>query len=263
MDLGLKNRRAIVLAASKGLGRGTAEALAAEGCAVVLCSRSQEDSERVAREIASEYGVPVSGFACDVAVAGDLDRFFARALETLGGVDILVNNAGGPPPGPAEGFDDAAWQAAIELTLMSVIRGCRHVLPVMKQGGFGRILNITSVAVKQPLPNMALSNTLRAAVAGYSKSLAQELAAHGILVHCVMPGSFLTDRNRTLGSAIAEQRGIPFEDLVKEWETAVPLGRMGDPREFGDMIAFLASERCSFTTGTCVAVDGGTIRSLT
>jgi 3-oxoacyl-[acyl-carrier protein] reductase len=191
-----------------------------------------------------------------------LDRFFDDALSRFSSVDILVNNAGGPPAGEIEALDDDLWRGAIDLSLMSVVRACRRVLPIMKEKHFGRIINITSVSVKQHLPNMVLSNTLRPAVAGYSKSLAMEMAPFGILVHCVMPGAFLTDRNRNLGSVEASKRNISFDELVKEWTLSVPLGRMGDPIELGHMVAFLASEKCSFTTGTCIAVEGGLIRSI-
>jgi len=263
MDLGLKNKKAIILASTKGLGHGVAEVLASEGCDITICARNQLDVERVASELQCRYNIRAFGFRCDVSNGPDLEQFFDQALGTLSGVDILINNAGGPPAGGVDTFDDADWQSSIDLTLMSVVRASRRVLPIMKQQGFGRIINVTSVSVKEPLPNMVLSNTLRAAVAGYSKSLAKEMAGLGVLVHCVMPGSFLTDRNRTLGRAIASERGISFDDLVKEWVASIPLGRMGDPLEFGEVVAFLASDKYSFSTGTCVAVDGGQIRSLT
>jgi 3-oxoacyl-[acyl-carrier protein] reductase len=262
MDLGLQGKRAIVLAASRGLGRAVAEVLASERATLALCGRDASTVERTAADLRRRFDVQAHAVSCDVSDAAQLDHFFDRATELLGGIDILVNNGGGPPAGTTEAFDDVAWRSAIDLTLLSVVRSCRRVLPLMKENASGRIINITSVAAKQALPNMVLSNTLRAAVAGYSKSLAMEAAPFGILVHCVMPGSFLTDRNRALGADIAAQRGIPLDELIREWEGSVPLGRMGDPVEFGQMVAFFASDKCSFTTGTCIAVEGGQIRSI-
>lgn len=262
MDLGLKGRKAIVLAASRGLGRAVAEVLAGEGCDLIICARTYPLVMETVDEIRRDHEVNVLGFQCDVSKSESLDRFFDEALEAFPSVDILVNNAGGPPAGEVETLGEDAWMDAVNLSLMSVVRACRRVLPVMKAKRFGRIINITSVSVKQYLPGMALSNTLRPAVAGYSKSLAMEAAPFGILVHCAMPGGFLTDRNRTLGAAEASKRNIPFDDLVREWTLSIPLGRMGDPLELGRMVAFLASEKCSFTTGTCVAMEGGLIRSI-
>ena len=263
MDLGLKDRVAVVLASSKGLGRGAAEALALEGCNLAICARNQVELEQAAQTIREQSGRDVLAIVCDVAAPAALDRFFGAILAKFGRVDVLVNNAGGPPAGNSSDFSDTDWFTAYQLTLMSVVRACRHVVPGMIKQRWGRILNITSVSVKQPLPGMILSNTFRPAVAGFAKSLANELAPYGVLVHCLLPGAFLTDRNRSLGSAIAEERGIEFDEVVQEWEQGVPLGRMGDPSEFGDLVAFLASERCSFTTGTCIAIEGSLIKSLT
>jgi 3-oxoacyl-[acyl-carrier protein] reductase len=262
VDLGLKDRVAVVLAGSKGLGRGAAEALAGEGCHLAMCARGQPELEAAAEDIRRQTGRDVLPVVCDVADAAALDRFFAAVHEKFGRVDVLVNNAGGPPAGDATAFADADWLAACQQTLMSVVRACRHVVDGMKQRRWGRILNITSVSVKEPLAGMALSNTFRPAVAGFAKSLAAELASHNVLVHCLMPGSFLTDRNRALGTAIAEKRGIDFEQLVGEWEQTVPVRRMGQPSEFGALVAFLASDRCTFSTGSCIAIEGGGIRSL-
>jgi 3-oxoacyl-[acyl-carrier protein] reductase len=240
-----------------------AEVLASEGCELVICSRTQADIEAVAEDLRSRLGASVTALSCDVSVEGSLRRFFDHSLSSLGGVDILVTNNGGPPPGGLESLTDGDWATAAALQLMSVVRSCRPVFPIMKRQGRGRIINVTSVSVKQPLPNMMLSNTLRAAVAGFSKSLALDIAPCGILVQCVMPGSFLTDRNRDLGARVMADRGISEEQLFREWTAQVPLGRMGDPLEFGQFVAFLASDRCSFTTGSCIPIEGGQIRSLT
>ena len=262
MELGLRGRVAVVLASSKGLGRGVAEALAAEGCDLAICAREEGALEQTAQAIRESTGSKVFYMACDVSNAQQLDRFLDSALAEYGRVDVLVNNAGGPHAGDSSGLADSDWEEAFQLTLMSVVRSCRKVVPGMRERGWGRILNITSVSVKEPLPGMTLSNSFRPAVAGFAKSLAKELAPYGILVHCLMPGAFLTDRNLTLGAGIAKDRGIEFSQLVSEWEKGVPLGRMGDPRECGALAAFLASDRCSFTTGTCIAIEGGLIKSL-
>lgn len=263
MDFGLRNRKAIVLAASRGLGRAVAEVLASEGCELAICSRAPAAISATATDLRSRFGSNVTPLECDVSNRDSLAHFFDGALAALGGVDILVTNNGGPRPGGAASLSDSDWHEGAELLLMSVVRACRHVLPAMKRQRRGRIINVTSVSVKQPLPNMTLSNTYRAAVAGFSKSLALEVAPVGILVHCVMPGSFLTDRNRDLGARVMEDRGISEEQLLREWTAQVPLGRMGDPLEFGRMVAFLASDVCTFTTGACIPVEGGQILSLT
>lgn len=262
MEFGLKDRVAVVLAASKGLGRAAAESLAREGCRLAICARNQREIDNAAREIAAGSGQEVLAMSCDVSHPAELDAFLQSALGKFGRVDILVNNAGGPRAGDFETFSDADWLEACQLTLMSVVRACRHVVPGMKERKWGRILNVTSVSVKQPLPGMILSNTFRPAVAGLSKSLAGELAPFGILLHCLLPGSFLTNRNIELGKVVAKQRGIELEDLIEEWQKGNPLGRMADPSEFGDLVAFLASERCSFATGTCFVIDGGNVKSL-
>jgi 3-oxoacyl-[acyl-carrier protein] reductase len=262
VDLGLTGKTAFVLASSKGLGRATAEALAAEGCQIAMCARKGVELERAAEDLRQRYTGKVFAQACDVSRADDLDRFFEQARAMLGPADILVNNAGGPPAGPTDAFSDADWQAAFELTLMSVVRACRHVVPEMKKKRWGRILTIASTSVKQPIPGLALSNSFRAAVAGYSKTLATEVGPSNILVNCVLPGSFLTDRNRELGAKISADRGIAMEDLISDWEKDIPLKRMGEPLEFGKMMAFLASERCGFITGACITVDGGSVKGL-
>jgi 3-oxoacyl-[acyl-carrier protein] reductase len=262
VDLGLHGKTAVVLASSKGLGRATAEALAGEGCQVAMCARNGPELEQAAEDLRRRCSGKVFAQACDVSRASDLDRFFEHAQGILGPIDILVNNAGGPPAGPTDAFSDAEWQAAFELNFMSIVRACRHVIPHMKRKQWGRILTIASTSVKQPIPGLALSNSFRAAVAGYAKTLAMEVGAYNILVNCVLPGSFLTDRNRQLGSKISADRGISVEDLIAEWERDIPLKRMGQPAEFGKVMAFLASDCCGFITGACIPVDGGSVKAL-
>jgi 3-oxoacyl-[acyl-carrier protein] reductase len=262
MDFSLMGKTAVVLASSKGLGRATAEALAAEGCHVAMCARDDGELERAAEDLRRRFTGKVFAQACDVSRADDLDRFFAEARAMLGPADILVNNAGGPPAGPIDTFNDDAWQAAFELNFMSVVRACRHVIPDMKAKGWGRILTIASTSVKQPIPGLVLSNSFRAAVAGYSKTLSMEIGASNILVNCVLPGPFLTDRIRQLGAKISADRGITMETLIAEWEKDLPVRRMGEPLEFGRVMAFLASDRCGFITGACIPVDGGSVKGL-
>jgi len=262
LDLGLAGRTAIVLASSKGLGRATAEALAAEGCNVGMCARNTSELEKAAADLRDRYRVKIFAQPCDVSSAEDLKVFFTHAQGALGSADILVNNSGGPPSGTTDTFSDEEWRAAFEGNFMSVVRACRYVVPSMKTRRWGRILTIASTSAKEPIPGLVLSNSFRAAVAGFSKTLAIEVGPFNVLANCVLPGSFLTDRNRQLGAVIAEQRGIPFAELVGEWEKGVPLQRMGDPLEFGRVMAFLASEQGRYITGACIVVDGGSVRAL-
>lgn len=256
MNLGLTGKRAIVLAASRGLGRAVAECLAAEGCELAICARDPAD----VAEAAAQLGA--FGMACDVSSPAGLASFLDAALETLGGVDILVTNCGGPTPGRTDEMTDEDWAQAFELVFMSVVRSCARVVPLMRAQSGGRIVHITSVSVREPIAGLALSNALRPAIAGYAKTLALEVARDGIHVHCVMPGSFLTDRNRQLGAALASDRGVSLDEVVADWERGVPLGRMGEPLEFGRVVAFLASDACSFATGTVFPVEGGGLRSI-
>ena len=262
MDLGLSGKTAFVLASSKGLGRATAEALVAEGCHVGMCARNGEELEQAANELRSRYKKMVFAQTCDVSKADDLDQFLRQVETVLGPADILVNNAGGPPSGNTDAFTDVDWQAAFEQNFMSVVRASRHVIPHMKAKRWGRILTIASTSVKEPIPGLVLSNCFRAAVAGYSKTLAMEVGQYNVLSNCVLPGAFLTDRNRQLGAKVSTERSIALEAVFAEWEKDVPLKRMGDPMEFGRVMAFLASERCGFITGACITVDGGCVKGL-
>ena len=262
MNLGLKGKVALVAAASRGLGRAVAEELAAEGASLVLCSRNAGAIDRTAREIAQATGAEILALACDVARADEVARLVEAGLARFGRIDILVTNAGGPPAGPFESFDGAAWEAATRLTLFSAIELTRHVLPGMKERGWGRILNITSIAVKQPVDNLVLSNSLRAAVTGLARTLANEVAPYGITVNNIMPGYTRTERIEELARMMAEKQGITAADFVARWEQEIPLRRLGEPKEFAALAAFLVSERASYMTGTSIPVDGGWIRGL-
>jgi 3-oxoacyl-[acyl-carrier protein] reductase len=262
MDLGLNGKVALIAAASRGLGRAVAEELAAEGAALVLCSRKAATISQTAKEIAEATGADVLALAADVSQPDDVARLVQSGIERFGRIDILVTNAGGPPAGPFESFSLAQWEAATRLTLFSAIELARNVLPGMKERGWGRILNITSIAVKQPVENLILSNSLRAAVTGFARTLANEVATFGITVNNIMPGYTRTERLEELSRMMAEKEGTSPADFVARWEKEIPMRRLGEPREFAALAAFLVSERASYITGTSVPVDGGWIRAL-
>jgi 3-oxoacyl-[acyl-carrier protein] reductase len=262
MDLGLRGKVALVAAASKGLGRAVAEDLAAEGVKLAICSRDAEAIEQVGQEIAKATGAEVLARAADVSNPADVAAFTDTALRIYGRVDILLTNSGGPPPGRFETLDLAAWQKATELTLFAPVEFARRVLPGMKERRWGRILNVTSIAVKQPVENLMLSNSLRAAVTGWARTLANEVGAVGVTVNNLLPGYTRTERVEELSIAVSKREGITPEQAVARWEREIPLGRLGEPREFAALAAFLASERASYITGQSIAVDGGWIKAL-
>ena len=262
MDLGLNGKIALVAAASKGLGRAVAEELAAEGVSLVLCARGNDELQATCAAIAAAHGVPVLGIAADVAVAADVARVVQAAQARFGRIDVLVTNAGGPPAGTFDTLSSEMWQAATQLLLTSVVELTRAVLPGMKERGWGRILNITSISVKQPVANLMLSNSLRAAVTGMARTLATEVAPFGVTVNNILPGYTRTERVVSLAEAAAVREGISAAAATARWEAEIPMRRLGEPREFAALAAFLCSERASYITGTSVPVDGGWIRSL-
>src|SRR5438105_1099081 len=262
MDLGLNNKVALVAAASRGLGRAVAEELAAEGASLIICARKQEMIERVANEIAESTGANVFGVAADVSRPDDVARLVQSGVDRFGRIDVLVTNSGGPPAGAFESFEIEQWEAATRLLLYSSVNLARAVLPGMKERRWGRILNITSIAVKQPVDNLILSNSLRAAVTGFARTLANELASYGVTVNNIMPGYTRTERVEELSRMMAEKEGITPAEFVARWQKEIPLRRLGEPREFAALAAFLVSERASYVTGTSIPVDGGWIKSL-
>src|SRR3989454_1804644 len=262
MDLGLKDKVALVAAASRGLGRAVAEELAAEGALLLLCSRSEEAINETAKEIAQTTAAKVLAVAADVSKADDVAKVTQFGIERFGRIDILVTNAGGPPAGQFENLGQEQWEAATRLTLFSAVELARHVLPGMKERRWGRILNITSIAVKQPVDNLILSNSLRAAVTGFARTLANEVATFGITVNNIMPGYTRTERVEELARMMADKEGITPAEFIARWEKEIPMRRLGEPREFAALAAFLVSERASYITGTSIPVDGGWIRSL-
>lgn len=250
----------MVAAASKGLGRATAESLAAEGVKVSICARSLESLEDAKRAIESAGG-EVLAVACDVTKADDLQRWFDETVARFGGVDILVTNTGGPPAAPFMKLTEEQWQLGIESTLMNVVRLCRLVIPSMQQRKWGRIVHITSLVAKQPTELLTVSSTLRAGLSGLTKTLADQVAKDGITVNCALPGHYLTDRQTHLAELRAEEEKITPEEYLERAAKAIPMGRYGKPHELGDVITFLCSERASFLTGASIQVDGGQIRS--
>lgn len=262
MDFGLKDRVAWVTAASKGLGFASAMALAREGCDLAICSRSEEAIAAAAERIRRETGRKVLALAADVTRKEDLDRFIDAALREYGRVDVVVSNTGGPPPGGFLDFDDAAWEAAFHSLLMPAIRLTRAALPSMRERGFGRLIYITSAGVKEPIPNLILSNALRAALTNMMKTLAREVAAYGITANTVAPGRIHTERVDFLDQSAAARSGRTVEEVRREQESRIPAGRYGRPEEFGQVVAFLASEQAGYITGSAIHVDGGMTVSL-
>jgi 3-oxoacyl-[acyl-carrier protein] reductase len=262
MDLGLEGRVALVGGSSSGLGRAVAEALAREGCDLVLCARSEGTLEAAREAIEASSGRRVVAVAADLATEEGCRQVVDRALGAFGRVDVLVTNTGGPPAGPFEAHDLAAWRRAEALLLESVLHLVRGVLPGMKERGWGRIVTITSIAVKQPVEGLILSNSLRAAVTGLARTLANEVAASGVTVNNLMPGYTRTERLQELEAHLARQKGISEAEVRRGWEADTPAGRLGEPGELAALATFLASDRAAYVTGQSIAVDGGWIRSL-
>ena len=261
MDLGIEGRVAVVAASSKGLGRAVAEELAAEGVNLVLCARGEAALHAAADRIRAK-GTTVIAIPADLSREGEPERVVEEAIGAFGKVDILVTNTGGPPAGRFEDHDLQAWRAAVQLNLESVIGLIRAALPAMKIQRWGRIINVTSIAVKQPVENLILSNSVRAAVTGLARTLASEVAPFGITVNCVMPGYTRTERLEELAAANAAREGVSIDEIRDRWHVQIPMRRLGEPAEFAAMVAFLASERASYITGVSVPVDGGWIQSL-
>ena len=263
MDLKLSGRVALVNAASRGLGRGIAEALAAEGARLVISSRSQEAIERTAAEIAKQYGGEVVPVGADVSRPEAAETLVGEAIGRFGQLDILVNNSGGPPGGYFADFDDAAWQNAFELLLLNVVRMVRASVPHLRASGHGRVVNVASTSVRQPIKGLILSNSLRAGVVGLAKTLSDELAPDQITVNTVLPGRILTDRLREGFLAPAREAGMPVDDLARrEVAKEVPLGRVGETEDMGSLVAYLCSDLAAYITGQLIAVDGGQVRGI-
>ncbi len=271
MDLGLRGRTAFVAASSRGLGRAIALELAREGASLFMCARGADALDASARAIAdetksarAESSAIVASAAADLSTTSGIEHALNAALEQLGRIDILVTNAGGPPAGVFETHDWSAWERAVNLTLRSAVELTRAVLPSMRRQQWGRIINVTSIAVKQPVDNLILSNSIRSAVTGFARTLANEVATDGVTVNNILPGYTRTERVEELADATAarEGGGKSRADILARFEQQIPMHRLGEPEEFAALAAFLASDRASYITGQSIAVDGGWIRAL-
>jgi 3-oxoacyl-[acyl-carrier protein] reductase len=261
MDLQLKGKTALILGGSKGLGRGVADALAAEGVAVALLARTQETLDRAVSEITAKGGRAIA-VAADLANWTAVESAANAARQQLGAIDILLNNSGGPPPSSVLGVAPQMWEAQFQAMVLVLFRLTEMLLPDMRKRGWGRILNVASTSVVQPIPQIGISNTLRGAVAGWAKSLAGEVARDGITVNTLLPGAIETDRVIQVRRATAVKQGIPEEEVERRTARDIPVGRPGRPAEFGAVAAFLASPLASYVTGSLIRVDGGAIRSI-
>lgn len=262
MHLGLAGKRALVLAGSTGLGFGVARQLSLEGARVTLCSRDLARAHAAATDIAIETGGTVAGEVADVSDASSLEQLFASAIASMGGLDILVCNAGGPPPGSFKVLTEESWSHAYQLTLMSVVRSVRLALPHFADAGNGCVLVLGSSSVKQPIPNLLLSNVFRPAIHGLVKHLTEELAPAGVRINMLSPGRILTSRIEQLDAAQAKRENRSVEEVRADSVGRIPLGRLGTQDEFGKVAAFLVSDAASYMTGSSLLVDGGMVRAL-
>lgn len=257
MDLRLKDKRALVTGASRGLGHATARALAKEGCKVAINGRDEAKIKSAAESLSRETGTQVIGLAGDVSILDIPENLIQQTVEAFSGLDILVTNAGGPPAGAFESFDEEAWQKAVDLSLMSHVRLIRAALPYLRTSSAASVLTVTSMSIKQPIVNLVLSNSVRAATVGLTKSLALELGKDGIRFNSILPGWTETERVTELMAARAKANNSTVEEETRKQSEQSPLGRLGQPEEFANAAAFLVSPAASFITGVMLSVDGG------
>ena len=262
MNLGLHNRVAIVAAASKGLGRAVATELSREGARVAICARTAADLAETAAQITAETGHEVFPQAVDVTDGAAVARFVDLVEKHFGRIDICITNSGGPPSKLFKDTEASEWKSAVDQLLMSTVFFAKETLPRMQKNKWGRLITITSYTVKQPVDGLLLSNSVRAAVTGLARTLANEYGSYGITVNNVCPGYTSTDRLGDLASAISQRTGVAPEEVVAGWQRQIPAGRIGTPQEFAAVVTFLASERASYVNGTSIAIDGGIVRSL-
>lgn len=262
MNLGIEGRVAVVAGSSQGLGRAIADALAAEGVKLVINSRSPDKLEGVKAEIVAATGADVAAVAMDLTPSDGAETLIRKAEEAFGQVDILVTNTGGPPAGMFEDHSAEVWSEAIAQNFESVVNLVRAALPGMKERRWGRIVNVTSISVKQPVEGLILSNSIRAGVTGFAKTVSNEVAPFNVTVNNVLPGYTRTERLIHLAEAVSERDGKTIDEVYDGWASEIPLGRLADPPELGAVAAFLCSEQASYVTGQSVAVDGGWIKGL-
>ena len=262
MDLGLKDKVAIVGGASKGLGRASAQVLAEEGAKVTICSRTSTDLEQTAKEIRESTGAEVLTYAADLDELSSITGLIKATVSEFGALDILVNNSGGPPLARSADATEEQWETAVQRSLIFFGRMCRESLPHLKERGGGRIINILASTVYNPIPNLALSGATRMGVVAYAKSLADEVGRDGILVNNVCPGSILSDRMLSNVTSRANELGISVEDALALRAEDTAVGRVGEPVELANLVAFLASDKSTYITGTTILVDGGLVRSV-
>jgi 3-oxoacyl-[acyl-carrier protein] reductase len=262
MELGLKGKRALVTASSKGIGKACALELAREGADVLICARGAEALEATRAEIAEETGAKVIAATTDLSFGAEIEELIEKTRSELGEMDVLVTNAGGPPSGVFMDFDDEAWMKAVALNLMSVVRLNRAAVGMMREAGGGSIVNLTSISVKEPIKGLVLSNSIRAGVVGLSKTLANELGAEGIRVNVVCPGYTATGRMTDLIGARAEREGVSYDEIAATFYDSVPLQRFAEPADIARMVTYLASDAAAYVTGVTVQVDGGAVRGL-
>ncbi|EIM07246.1 3-oxoacyl-ACP reductase [Planococcus antarcticus DSM 14505] len=263
MDLGINGKVVVVMASSKGLGKATALEFAKEGATVIISSRNQQALDATATEIKEASGnQQVFSHVCDVSKEPDIQELFQFVTDQFGRIDVLINNTGGPKAGGFDAVEDADWYKAFDQNLLSYIRASRAVLPYMKEQQFGRIINISSSSVKEVIDGLILSNTFRAGMVGFSKTLAREVAGDNIMVNMVGPGRIATDRVAELDQIAADKQGVPIEQIVEKSKASIPAGRYGEPAEFAKVIVFLASAANSYLTGQSLVVEGGSLKAL-
>jgi 3-oxoacyl-[acyl-carrier protein] reductase len=260
MNLGLKGKRALVMGASKGLGRSIADALAAEGAALVISGRDQASLDVAAKELVALGAASCVGIPADVANGVQMDMLADGAIAAMGGVDILIQNHGGPPPGPALEVTEALLTTWFQSIVLAPVRITNRLLPGMRERKYGRIINVGSTGMLQPLPNMVLSNTLRASIMGWMKTLSAEVAHEGITCNIVAPGAIRTDRSLETAGSLAKRQGKSVDEVIAERSKTIPAGRYGMPNEYGPLVAFLCSEQAAYITGSIMRTDGGMVR---